>query len=339
MKSKRIELVSRFFEPLNQGAGRLAEDLNYYLRKDYNVVTSSCWSKKIYSYVLWNWGTRFFTKKNADVHLAVTSMESNYIPKDKSIVIVCDLIPLLYTLKCTTHYNAKFHNVILAYIFFYQTIMKAKECKRIICISEETKKDFVEVTKCDESKIRVIDCMLQEKYKYQKPFNNNKVIIGTISAVDKRKRSDILIKEFMKITDDNLELRIGGSGALLDECKELAKNDKRIKFAGFVKEEHMLNFYQELDVFIFPSSQEGFGIPIIEAIAVGRPVITIKDSNIPKKVMSLTKEIEWGDLRNEIYNSLWDLGNKELQQKSKYVQKEFSVKKVINQYKEVINEI
>lgn len=338
-KNIKVHLVSRFFEPLNQGVGRIAQDLKSELEKEYNIITTQCWGKKNVHYVIYNWLTRFFTPKKADVHLAVTSMESNFLPPDKSIAIVYDLIPLLHTLKCTTHYNASFYNVLGAFAFFYQTLFKTRDFKKIVCISEETKLDYLEVTKCHPDKVSVIDCWIQDKYKFQDLPMNNKIIIGTMSVVDKRKRSDILIKEFMKINDDNIELHIGGSGALLDELKELARNDGRIKFHGFVPEEDMLNFYKMLDIFIFPASHEGFGIPIIEAIAVGRPVITIKDSFIPRKVISLTNQIEWPELYDIIKRTKNNLNVNELKFKSDYVCKEFDIKTKINEYKKIINEV
>ena len=65
-------------------------------------------------------------------------------------------------------------------------------------------------------------------------------------------------------------------------CKKLAKNDKRIKLAGFIPDSEMNKFYNSLDVFILPSKMEGFGIPILEAFACGKPVIVMEDAYIPK---------------------------------------------------------
>lgn len=335
----KVNLVSRYFNTKNQGTGRVSQDLKNYLSKYYEIKTTQCWSKRNIDYFYYNVFFRFFTLKNSDVYVACTSMETFFLPPKKSIVVVHDLIPILHTLKCATHYNTSPHNVIGAWAFFYLTLMKSKKFSKIICISEETRKDYLQITKCDASRVIVIDNWIQKKYNYKKPIKlKNKIIIGTLSVVDSRKRSDILVKEFMKIKDDNLELHIGGSGSILEELKIIAKYDKRIKFFGHIPEKKMVNFYTDLDVFIFPSSQEGFGIPIIEAMAIGRPVITIKNSNIPKKVTKNTIKINWGNLHKTIYDcqNIPEKKNKEL---SKWATSEFNIDKQIIKYVDVIEEV
>lgn len=340
MNTKRIKinLVSRFFDTRNQGQGRIAEDLVKGLKKSYDLTTTSCRGKTTINYFFYNVFFRFFTKKNSDVYIACTSMESFFLPPKKSVAIIHDLIPLLHTLKCNTHYNTSAHNVIGAWAFFYLTLMKSSTFAKIVCISKETKDDYIEITKCNPDKVVVIDNWIQDKYRFQPKQKSDKIKVGTLSVVDSRKRSKELVEEFMKIHDDKLELHIGGSGSILEEVKQLAKDDKRIFFYGHVPENKMVDFYKNLDVFIFPSSHEGFGIPIIEAIAIGKPVITIKDSVIPEKVMRNTTQITWNELQNSIY-FLKDLTPEYLRHKSDWAISEFNFTKQMKKYEKLVEEV
>lgn len=56
----------------------------------------------------------------------------------------------------------------------------------------------------------------------------------------------------------------------------------RVMFTGYVKEEHLLPLYQECAVFCFPSLNEGFGLPVLEAMASGVPVVTSNISSLPE---------------------------------------------------------
>ncbi|WP_225370026.1 glycosyltransferase [Methanobrevibacter arboriphilus] len=55
-------------------------------------------------------------------------------------------------------------------------------------------------------------------------------------------------------------------------------------FLGFISDEDMVDFYNSLDVFVFPTIMEGYGMPIVEAMACGKPVITLEDAYIPHDI-------------------------------------------------------
>ena len=56
----------------------------------------------------------------------------------------------------------------------------------------------------------------------------------------------------------------------------------RIQFAGFVSDEDLLHLYNACDLFVFPSFYEGFGLPVLEAMACGRAVACSRTSSIPE---------------------------------------------------------
>lgn len=298
-RGRRMELAiySRFFSTINGGQGRVSLDLADYFSKkeDIQVIKNECKSKGNIGYLYHSLIGKHID--SADVNLAITSMESMKLNPSKSVAIVHDLIPLLDGWKFETHYmkgnmgpyNMRYWiNRLGALWFFGATLARTKEFQKVVCISEETKEDYLQVTGCDPEKVEVIENWVQDKYTYQPPNNNEKTIIGTLSYLDPRKRIDILVNEFKKIKDDSFELWIAGGGCERANLEKLAVNDNRIKFLGRVPEEEMMSFYKNIDIFAFPTLCEGFGIPIVEAAACGRPVITLQDSKIPKVVQDLT---------------------------------------------------
>ena len=66
-----------------------------------------------------------------------------------------------------------------------------------------------------------------------------------------------------------------------DVLKKLAEGDSRIKFLGLIPDETLPDFYNSLDVFVFPTAIEGYGLPIVEAMACKKPVVVLDDAIIP----------------------------------------------------------
>jgi glycosyltransferase involved in cell wall biosynthesis len=148
-------------------------------------------------------------------------------------------------------------------------------------VSEHVKKEVIRIFGIDEDRVKVIKSGIRGDLE-PLPKKDKVFRVGYLAQLDRRKRVDLLIKAFKKSDLD--ELVIGGKG--LDEgiLKILAGGDKRIKFLGFIPDEELVNFYNSLDVFIFPTAIEGFGLPIVEAMACGKPVIVLDDAIIPWEV-------------------------------------------------------
>jgi glycosyltransferase involved in cell wall biosynthesis len=77
----------------------------------------------------------------------------------------------------------------------------------------------------------------------------------------------------------------GGPGWLYDETEQLIaklKLENKVRFLGRVTELELITLYSMADVFVFPSLFEGFGVPLVEAMACGAPVITSNTSSLPE---------------------------------------------------------
>ena len=155
----------------------------------------------------------------------------------------------------------------------------------IIAISEQTKRDLIEFFHADESKIRVVyqgcsnifrqpiaeEQMAIVREKYDLPEN----YLLDVGAIEQRKNLHNLIRA---IAEANIHLplvAIGGHSKYADEAAVLAKQlgvslllRHHIPFADFPA------IYKGAQVLCYPSIFEGFGIPILEAMCVGTPVLT-----------------------------------------------------------------
>ena len=161
---------------------------------------------------------------------------------------------------------------------------------RIICVSEQTKNDLLRFLDVDLDVIRVVyhgvDHELfkpRDKICARKKLGlpRNKPIILHVGSDEKRKNVQTLINAFHK-TLKNLRsailIRVGKDSI---RTRKLCKNlhlDKHILHLSCISDEHLAYIYNAADVFVFPSFYEGFGMPVLEAMASSIPVIT---SNIP----------------------------------------------------------
>jgi glycosyltransferase involved in cell wall biosynthesis len=120
-----------------------------------------------------------------------------------------------------------------------------------------------------------------------KPENkkHSRYTIGTLGQLDKRKRIGLLIQQFCKSTID-AELLIAGKGPDRAMLESMAGGDSRVKFLGMVPNEQLQDFYNRLDLFVFPTAIEGYGLPPVEAMACGKPVLIMSDAIIPFDVAS-----------------------------------------------------
>lgn len=181
------------------------------------------------------------------------------------------------------------------------TPISIKRANRIIVDSFSTKKDLQKVYKLSEERISLIHLAsgtmyspipkdiakekLQDKYHLTQPF------ILCVATLEPRKNIIQLIKAYHQLSP---ELRnqyqlilVGKKGWQYQELFTLVKQLKlkeRILFTGYIPEEDLPYFYNAATVFVYPSLYEGFGLPVLDAMACGIPVITSNTSSFPEIV-------------------------------------------------------
>lgn len=143
-------------------------------------------------------------------------------------------------------------------------------CKWITTISEKTRRDIVRFTGCDENRIQVIPNPVQMHFtRSGRPFNTGKPVILFIGSTPNKNLQRVIgaLKEIPCV------LHI--IGEIPSERKaELEKSGvEHVNFLG-LSEDEMAERYIAADLVLFPSTYEGFGMPIIEGQTAGRAVVT-----------------------------------------------------------------
>jgi glycosyltransferase involved in cell wall biosynthesis len=108
------------------------------------------------------------------------------------------------------------------------------------------------------------------------------VYLFTVSRLDGAKRIRLLI-EAMKYVKTNIELRIAGTGPDANALKQLAGNDQRIVFLGFVNDQQITELYADALVVPYFPYDEDYGLVVIEAMMSAKPVLTTTDSGGPNE--------------------------------------------------------
>lgn len=178
-----------------------------------------------------------------------------------------------------------------------------RKAKRIITISQASKDDIIKLYGIEPEKIAVIYPGIKQhvsltphiypmnelktKYKIGDDFL---LFVGTLQP---RKNIVRVIEAFSQLKKQKTENKeqdlqliiVGRKGWQYEEI--LAAPEKydvkdKVKFLDFVPDEDLTLFYQHAKVFVWPSLYEGFGLPILEAMQQGCPVITSNVSSLPE---------------------------------------------------------
>ncbi len=167
--------------------------------------------------------------------------------------------------------------------------------KVILSISEFTKDELIHFyPEIPEEKIFVTPLGVssdfrvaseEEKKRVRAKYNLDRPYMLCVNTLEPRKNLPAFIKAFNKTADKIAEdiLMIGGSGwipghenSLLDSMNSNA----RIHYPGYVPDEDLAPLYSMASFYVFPSLYEGFGLPVLEAMACGCPVLTSRGSSL-----------------------------------------------------------
>ncbi len=167
-----------------------------------------------------------------------------------------------------------------------------KEADAFLAISENTKRDLVRLSGVSADRVHVTplaadarfaptqDSKMLARYGIKAPYA---LYVGTLEP---RKNISMLLRAFAALDDRETTLVLAGAkGWMYDEMfatLEQLHLRERVKTIGFVANEDLPALYSQAQVFVYPSLFEGFGLPILEAMQCGTPVITTNVSSIPE---------------------------------------------------------
>jgi glycosyltransferase involved in cell wall biosynthesis len=199
-----------------------------------------------------------------------------------TVVTIHDLIFLRYP-----EYFPFIDRNIYAFKFRYA----CTHANKIIAVSEQTKRDIIHFFNIPAARIEVIyqDCdpvfrqkaTEQQKEKVSVKYNLPKKFLLNVGTIESRKNV-LLICQALKNVDSSVHLVvIGKETAYTSQVKSYLQNVglmDRVLFLTGVPLVDLPAIYQQAELFIYPSKFEGFGIPVVEALHSGIPVIAAKGS-------------------------------------------------------------
>lgn len=285
------------------------------------ALPSSIFAKRFKSY----WRSIGLTNRLKNDGIELYHGLSNELPLGiansgiKSVVTIHDLIfmrlPELYKSFDRKVYLKKARNAV-------------HEADQIIAISQQTKDDLIELLGADEHKINIIfqgchpwfynPCNKVElattKVKYTLP-DQYLLYVGTI---ERRKNLLKIIQALHTGKVDIPLVAVGRKTPYMDEINQYIRenNIKNVQFIHYIPNHDLPSVYQMAHAFVYPSAYEGFGIPILEALNSGIPLITSRggcleetagkgglliDPNNPEEmVVAIRRVIEDQDLRTSL---------------------------------------
>ena len=180
------------------------------------------------------------------------------------------------------------------------TRMSARNANAVMTVSASTRDDVVDMLGVPRDRVHVVHHAADADFcpRIQDECNTFRASKGLttryilyVGTLEPRKNVDVLIRAFGKVLrEEKLHhslVLIGGRGwmtqAIQTAIEETGIGD-RVLMPGYVAREELPLWYSSADLFVYPSTYEGFGYPALEAMASGTPVIVSNTSSLPEVV-------------------------------------------------------
>jgi glycosyltransferase involved in cell wall biosynthesis len=237
----------------------------------------------------------------------------------------------------------------------------AHRSNRVLTVSEASKRDILRYFRVQGSKIQVIPNAIDERFGQEPPeeeiarvrqrYQLDDPFVLYAGNIKPHKNLERLIESFHMLRReggfDEIKLLIIGDEiskyATLRRAVHRYKLHKHVRFFGFVSDQTLAALYRMAAVFVFPSLYEGFGLPPLEAMASGTPVITSNVSSLPEVVGDaalLIDPYEPGDIARAMRSVLTDPGLRaSLAERGLARAREFSWERSIGRVREIYEEV
>jgi glycosyltransferase involved in cell wall biosynthesis len=238
--------------------------------------------------------------------------------------------------------------------------MAARRSTRVITVSESSKRDIIRFFHTDPEKISVIYNSYDERFaiepseeevlRVRERFQLHDEFVLYAGNVKPHKNLERVIDAFDLVRKrglDHLKLVLIGDEisryAALRRAVHQHQLHKYVRFLGYLPEETLAVMYRLAGVFVFPSLYEGFGLPPLEAMASGTPVVTSNVSSLPEVTGDAAVLVDPYDplaIADGIYRVLTDEGvRRELRQKGLARARQFSWETSVRRIHEIYEQV
>lgn len=251
------------------------------------------------------WWEKYFLPKEAkkdgcDVFLSLYQCPTVFGAKIKHLMVVHDLIPRIFP---------KYRSNSRKFIYQKLTENAIKKTDRVIAVSKQTEKDVIKFLGIAGEKITVNYIDADEIYKKSvgasrdlpvlKKYKLKPGYVLNGGGLEVRKNAEGAIRAYNylleknkkeKFIDELPKLVVYGKllpqlAPLVTDAEKLVKElnlTKQVRLLDAVPQKDLPALYKNCSVFVYPSFYEGFGLPVLEAMNQGKPVITAKTSSLPE---------------------------------------------------------
>ena len=212
----------------------------------------------------------------------------------RSVVTIHDCIHLMFPQYLPNR---------LAYVYARSMLWTtSRRANRILTVSEASKRDIVRLLGVPSGRVVTIPNGIDERFstppceeevsRVRERYQLDAPFVLYAGNIKPHKNLERIIDAFYRVRQDGLDedlrlLLIGGDiskYATLRRAVHRYQLHKHVRFLGFVPDQTLAVLYRLAHVFVFPSLYEGFGLPPLEAMASGTPVVTSNVSSLPEVV-------------------------------------------------------
>jgi glycosyltransferase involved in cell wall biosynthesis len=162
----------------------------------------------------------------------------------------------------------------------------ARRAARVLAVSELTKRDLIDIYGIPEEKIVVTPNGVDPAFRPEGPSPDGEPYALFVGALQPRKDAAVAIEALALIGDGAPRLVVVGQdkGGRAEAERSAERNGlaARIEFRGHVPQEELATLYRGAACLVFPSRYEGFGLPVLEAMASGTPVVATTVGALPE---------------------------------------------------------
>jgi glycosyltransferase involved in cell wall biosynthesis len=175
-----------------------------------------------------------------------------------------------------------------------------RRADRVITISEDSRRDVIELCGVAPERVTPILLAADGRFRPASPeavaafkarHNLPERFVLYLGTLQPRKNIETLVRAYARLreqgSDDHALVVAGGRGWQYESIFELIRQlgvESFVHLPGFVPDEEQALWYSSATVFAFPSRYEGFGLPLLEAMACGAPVVSSSASSLPEVV-------------------------------------------------------
>ena len=171
----------------------------------------------------------------------------------------------------------------------------ARRARRVLTISEHGRRDIVRLLGVPEERVDVAYPAAEARYQqmpdreveaFRRAQGLPEAFVFALGTLEPRKNLVGLLKAYAQVRKPRPPLYVaGGAGwrfsPIFDTVRQLQLGED-VRFVGYVPEDELPLWYNAARLFVFPSLYEGFGLPVLEAMACGVPVITSPAASLPE---------------------------------------------------------